>query len=144
MKAIIKRIKGLNPIILMTLIVGISLMSMKSIITDGWVAPPEADKFKNPLVCDEETIKEGKKTYVKLCNICHGDKGKGDGIAGTSLNPSPSNLMAEGVQKQTDGAIYWKITEGKPPMASYKLALTDEQRWQLVNYIRELGKTSKK
>ena len=43
-----------------------------------------------------------------------------------------------------DGAIFWKITNGRPPMASYKLALKDSQRWQLVNYIRELGKVSVK
>jgi len=42
------------------------------------------------------------------------------------------------VQNQSDGAIYWKITNGNPPMASYKETLTEEQRWQLVNYIREL------
>ena len=36
--------------------------------------------------------------------------------------------------------VFWKITNGKAPMASYDELLSDDQRWKLVNYIRELGK----
>ena len=39
---------------------------------------------------------------------------------------------------QTDGNLFWKITNGKAPMASYEELLTDNQRWKVVNYIREL------
>ena len=37
-----------------------------------------------------------------------------------------------------DGEIYWKITEGRKPMPSFKNQLSDEQRWQLVNFLRTL------
>ena len=56
-----------------------------------------------------------------------------------NLKPRPGNFTKDAVQLQTDGAIYWKMTEGRAPMASYKTALTEQQRWQLVNYIRQLG-----
>jgi mono/diheme cytochrome c family protein len=36
----------------------------------------------------------------------------------------------------TDGEIFWKMTEGRKPMPSFKKQLTDEQRWQLVNFLR--------
>ena len=34
--------------------------------------------------------------------------------------------------------LFWKITEGRKPMPSTKKSLTEEQRWQVVNYIRTL------
>lgn len=109
-----------------------------------WVAPAWADTLENPFSGDQKATEAGKKIYAQLCAICHGAKGKGDGIAGMSLKPRPANLTSEDVQKQSDGAIFWKITTGKPPMASYKASLTDEQRWQLVNYIRTFRQKAEK
>ena len=105
-----------------------------------WEAPKEADNIKNPLQDSSIATADGKKLYTKMCVICHGNKGKGDGVAGMALKPRPTNLISSDVQQQTDGAIYWKITEGRAPMAAYKASLSDEQRWQLVNYIRQLIK----
>ena len=109
-------------------------------IEGEWIAPTEANKIKNPMVGNTAATLEGKKLFAAMCEICHGKKGKGDGLAGINLKPRPTNLLSSAVQQQTDGAIYWKITEGRSPMASYKTALNEEQRWQLVNYIRELSK----
>ena len=83
---------------------------------------------------------KGKKLYNQMCAVCHGAKGKGDGVAGAALNPKPTNFTSASVQAQTDGAIFWKITEGRSPMASYKTILKEEQRWQLVNYLRTFKK----
>lgn len=105
----------------------------------NWTAPASANNIQNPYKGNKTATAEGKKLFNQLCVVCHGNKGKGDGLAGMNLNPRPANLTSSKVQSQTDGAIYWKITEGKPPMPSYKQALTDQQRWQLVNYIRQLG-----
>ncbi len=105
-----------------------------------WKAPKEADALKNPFKENSEATLAGQKLYTSMCVICHGNKGKGDGAAGVNLNPRPTNLISTKVQEQTDGAIYWKLTEGRAPMASYKTALSEEQRWQLVNYIRKLKK----
>ena len=104
----------------------------------NWIAPSSADKITNPLKGKEKATLAGEKLYVSYCAICHGKKGKGDGVAGMALNPRPSNLTKDKVQEQTDGAIYWKMTEGKAPMAAYKATLTEEQRWQLVNFIRSI------
>lgn len=109
-----------------------------------WTAPLSADELKNPFANDTSATSTGKVLFTKNCAACHGPKGKGDGVAGIGLNPPPGNLASSKIQSQTDGAIYWKITEGNPPMASYKTTLSDEQRWQLVSYIRVLGTCSKK
>ena len=124
-------------LIIATALLSLSVMNFGS--NSSWKAPPEADKLKNPFQKDKDIWKKGEATFKNLCVICHGEKGQGDGIAGMALNPKPANLTAERVQSQTDGAIFWKMTNGNPPMASYKETLTEEQRWQLVKFIRHLG-----
>src|ERR1035441_33599 len=109
-----------------------------------WVAPSYADTIKNPLAGDAQSVADGKKLYGQYCAVCHGDKGKGDGIAAAGLNPKPANHTAEKVQSQTDGAIFWKTTTGRPPMAGYEKTFTATQRWALVNYIRTLKAPEKK
>jgi len=103
-----------------------------------WVAPASADTIKNPLAGDAQSIADGKKIYGQYCSVCHGDKGKGDGIAAAGLNPKPANHTSDVVQKQTDGAIFWKITTGRSPMAGYEKTFTPTQRWAMVNFIRTL------
>ena len=103
-----------------------------------WTAPPSADKIDNPLKNDNKSSAFGKKIFSQLCAVCHGPKGKGDGMAGAGLTPKPTNLTSDVVQSQSDGAIFWKITKGRAPMASYKDLLPEKQRWQIINYIRTL------
>lgn len=109
----------------------------------GWISPPEADKVNNPFTGNATSTIEGKKLYSQICIVCHGEKGKGDGIAGIALSPRPANFSSQKVQIQSDGAIFWKITEGRPPMAGYKSILTEAQRWQLVNYLRTFNNLKK-
>lgn len=120
----------------------ISFVSNSFVVGDGstWVAPASASQIKNPFAGNADATKAGKKLYTSYCAVCHGDTGKGDGVAAVALNPKPAKFASESVQSQSDGTLFWKMTEGRAPMASYKDVLKEEQRWQLVNYIRELGK----
>ncbi len=105
-----------------------------------WKAPKSADTLKNPLAGKLEAAKDGKNIFQTYCVTCHGDKGKGNGPSAAGLSPKPANLTLKQTQKQSDGALFWKITTGKPPMVSWKFALSKKQRWELVDYIRQLGK----
>lgn len=107
-------------------------------------SPRSADTIKNPLKGNTASIAAGKLIYVKYCVTCHGDKGKGDGIAAPGLPRPPADHTSNFVQSQTDGALYWIISAGNNPMPTYKKTLTPEQRWQVVNFIRTLAKTPKK
>lgn len=102
-----------------------------------WKAPPEADNLVNPVKGDKAASDAGAKLFQTQCSVCHGTTGKGDGMAGANLTPRPRNLQSDIVKNQTDGAIFWKITNGRSPMPSFT-NLSDKQRWQLVNYIRKL------
>jgi len=115
----------------------------KNIKTDkngNWIAPSSANKLTNPLNDIAKASREGKSIFNAQCFTCHGTDGKGDGPAAVSLHPKPANLTSNRVQQQSDGAIYWKITNGNSPMPSFKNALSANQRWELVDYIRQLAK----
>jgi mono/diheme cytochrome c family protein len=107
-----------------------------------WVAPPMADKLTNPLKGNKEATEKGKDLFQTNCFTCHGENGHGNGPGAAALNPKPANLTSKEVHKQSDGAIYYKITTGFPPtaMISWRSNLSEKQRWELVNYIRELDK----
>jgi mono/diheme cytochrome c family protein len=119
-------------------IVFVFCISEKALCQHSWTAPSTADKLNNPYKGDANSIKEGKSIYQSMCLVCHGEKGKGNGAASVSLSPTPANFLSIQVHNESDGAIFWKLSEGNPPMASYKTLLTETQRWQLVNYIRQL------
>jgi len=105
-----------------------------------WTAPATASKVENPVPSNDKSVAEGKTIYTNNCKSCHGVKGKGDGPKSADLEKTPQDFSKEKFQLQTDGALFWKITEGKKPMPTFKKDLTPEQRWQVINYLRKLGK----
>jgi mono/diheme cytochrome c family protein len=50
-----------------------------------------------------------------------------------------ANLASAEFKAQSDGTIFYKTTNGKGGMPAYKTKITDdEDRWNLVNYMRSL------
>ncbi|MBI3615156.1 MAG: c-type cytochrome [Candidatus Omnitrophica bacterium] len=128
------------------LTLGLAYLGLASNGTDEseWKAPAQAVRKANPLPADEATIKAGKKLYEAECLSCHGRFGRGDGPAARDLERAPGDLTdAKRMDAQTDGELFWKITEGRKPMPTLKKELTEEERWQLVHYVRTLGRAKK-
>lgn len=132
---------GILPLLVILLVVLAAAPSAtkESAEAPAWVAPDSAEAIQNPLAGQVATVEAGRKLFKNMCEVCHGSEGKGDGLAGTYLTPSPADLTNDRIQTQSDGAFFWKLAEGRPPMASYRDVLTDDERWQLINYIRVLG-----
>jgi len=108
----------------------------------NWAIPEEEKQRKNPIAPSEAALKAAKEIYADKCANCHGDTGKGDGSDAMMYDPGPADLTdASHMNKLTDGQIYYQITEGRKPMPSFKKRLTDEQRWQLVLFVRFLQAT---
>ena len=128
-------------VMIMTLLLSFSTTALKAQAkSKPWIAPVAAIQVKNPYSGDVSAAKEGKKLYITYCSPCHGNSGKGDGLAAASVNPKPADHTSDAVQHETDGSLFWKMTEGRGPMVSYKQILTEQQRWQLVTFIKTLGK----
>jgi mono/diheme cytochrome c family protein len=108
-----------------------------------WKAPADQKNVKNPLAdkkADKALLTEGKKLAETNCASCHGPEGKGNGPAAAALPPpKPADWTSSKVAAETDGEIFWKISNGRGAMPPWK-HLPDNQRWQLVNYIRSLQK----
>jgi glucose/arabinose dehydrogenase/mono/diheme cytochrome c family protein len=103
-----------------------------------WRAPEEANNKKNPFAADPIAAEQkGKALYDSYCSSCHGQNGFGDGAAGHSLGQRPANFHDRRVKNQSDGALFWKMSNGRGNMPPFKESLTEEQRWQLVSYIRK-------
>nr|MBI1230730.1 c-type cytochrome [Cytophagales bacterium] len=105
---------------------------------DAWIAPEEANHRLNPFT-DEAAIASGKALYDVYCWNCHGESGMGDGAAGGAMGSKPANFHSASFLNQSDGAIFHKITFGRNVMPGFGELLDEQQRWQLVAYIRHLG-----
>lgn len=105
-----------------------------------WVAPAEAKKVVNPVPATPENLQAAQQRYKDNCDLCHGDQGKGDGLAARASELPPANFTdAKLMGAETDGSLFWKLTEGKGTMPSWKDSLSDKERWTLVNYMRKLN-----
>jgi len=106
-----------------------------------WKAPKEAAEKKNPVAATPASLKTAKALYEQECAMCHGSKGDGKGPGAAGLNKPATNFTdADMMADETDGSLYYKISEGRMPMLTFKGRLSEEQRWGLVNYIRTFAK----
>ena len=108
---------------------------------EDWAAPDAAKKVKNPVPANPASVAAGKVVYTNKCAFCHGDGGKGDGPDADLYDPGPANFTDASLMRgMSDGELFYKITEGRRPMPSFKKDLNETQRWQAVDYLRTFAK----
>jgi glucose/arabinose dehydrogenase/cytochrome c553 len=130
-------------VFLIILSIPLFILSFKSNYSkqDPWKAPSFADTIISPMPFSPPFISEGEKLYNTLCVSCHGQDGLGNGQPGR-FNIEPANFHDEKFVNQTDGSIFWKLSNGRGVMPAYNFALSEEKRWQLIAYIRQFAKYS--
>lgn len=96
----------------------------------------EARATANPIADSPAAIAEAGQLYAELCEHCHGEGGAGDGGEAQMYTPPPADFTRSAMANIRDGELFYKITEGRKPMPSFKKLLTADQRWKLVRYIR--------
>jgi len=71
------------------------------------------EEIKSPT---KEMLSRGEELYRTVCQTCHGETGKGDGIAGKGLNPPPRNFAEIDGWKngRTISGFYKTMQEGIP------------------------------
>lgn len=104
----------------------------------SWQPPSEAASKANPLSEKPQAAAGGKKLFLRNCVECHGEDGSG------IVKKHAADLQLPLVQKQTDGSLFWKITNGNTDhgMPSFS-NLPEMQRWQLVLFLRTLKRAEK-
>ena len=94
---------------------------------------------RNPIPSTSESVATGLSLYATHCQLCHGTEGLGDGPASAGLSPPVADLVVH-VPLHPDRALFDFIHDGIQGAAMPGLgeALSDDEIWHLVNYIRTL------
>lgn len=130
--------KILKLLLLALFVVGVSF---KMASNDPWPVPDKYAKMTNPIKADAASIADGKQLWLQHCASCHGKTGKGDGPKAANLKTLPHDLAKADVQSQPDGAFFYKTSEGRDDMPSFKKKIPDQDDiWSIVNFIRTLKK----
>lgn len=95
-----------------------------------WHAPEAARSWRNPYEGQPNAIRAGQKLFRRDCAECHGTDARGSDRA-PSLRPA--------IQSATPGELVWFLKNGDLPagMPSWS-RLPDQQRWQIVAFLKTL------
>jgi mono/diheme cytochrome c family protein len=134
-------------VVMVIVVLGTLLLSACSGGTSGGTqrpTPPAPYAGKtNPVAGNADAAAKGKDLFTAQCQACHGEKGLGDGPAGSALNPKPANLQTS-AKEASDAYMFWRISEGgtmapfNSSMPPHKDTMKEDQIWQVVTYIKTL------
>lgn len=97
----------------------------------SWVAPPQPVEKPNPLLGKTQAAAGGRKLFLRHCVECHNRDGSG--------LKNAADLQLPVVQDQTDGTLFWKITNGNLARGMPSFSnLPEMQRWQIILFLRTL------
>ncbi len=110
----------------------------------GELTPPRevrdvARRRPNPVKATPQSVATGKALFGIYCTPCHGPGGKGDGLVSPKFIPPPDLTNATLQRARTDGYIQHVIGTGGAVMPAYGEALSPEERWDVVNYLRTIA-----
>lgn len=104
-----------------------------------WVIPDNEARTLNPIEISSESMARGQAIYSENCQRCHGEFGFGDGPDARELSVRPVPLR-HAARMHSDGELNYIIRQGRDPMPSWEDKLSQDQRWDVINYIRyEIG-----
>lgn len=97
----------------------------------------EADgTISNPIPLSRNSLWRGKRLWSAQCSSCHGVTGDSNTKIG-KLMGAPS-LLEDRFKPYTDGRVYATIVWGVRSMPRYGYKLSEEERWDIVNYLKFL------
>lgn len=102
------------------------------------------ETYMKPLIpLDAISISHGSHLFAEHCANCHGPQGKGNGELAQSLPYTPTDLLTEPhTVRHTVGNFYHWIAHGIPGngMPGFANTLTDEDIWDVVNFLHALSR----
>lgn len=128
---------------------GLVLVAITSVSAQNPGGSPAGKSMKNPVTASSDSITSGQAAYTRNCRYCHGTDAKGNGPMAPK-DTHPSDLTdAKWDRGASDGEIFMVLRDGAGPdfkMKGYKGRLTDNDMWNIVNYLRSVGpkQTAKK
>jgi copper transport protein len=139
----LRRVTALEPVASGVLLAVCVLIAVGFAVSAARHAVPlsSGHDLENPVEDGDVTLRQGESLYAANCLRCHGADGRGaaDAQAGHPQGDA-TDLTDSTVRKQSDGDLFTWISEGVPgtEMPAFDEALTEEERWALVTYVRAL------
>lgn len=101
--------------------------------------PPDIPAVTNPVEATDASMSQGKELYMEYCTTCHGRNGGGAGPAAHGITTAPPPLWRwHDTDSSADGYLYWFITNGRNEMPPWGVLLSENERWDLINYIKTI------
>jgi copper transport protein len=143
----VRRLPGLEPIA-----AGL-VLTMVALIAAGFTVsavrqtiPVTVDTaLANPMSGDAGSVQRGAAIYAANCVLCHGAAGAGVVTTDpTHAHGSAADLTDRRSRGERDGDLYHAVTNGVPgsAMPAYDWALSEDERWDVVNYVRQLQRAA--
>lgn len=124
---------------------------------DLLTAPDDWTSFKNPVAATPESIATGKELYDVYCYSCHGVEFGSDASAKSPVQLGGKSHYREGAEFQgmpgadinvvsmrSDEHIFAVMSHGNAIMKRVSYNLSPEERWHVVNYVRDIVNKSQK
>ena len=102
-----------------------------------WEVPADRGAKLSTAAFTDQNRNAGRDLYQTNCKSCHGDPGKNNAIKLVPLPPDPAALQ---MQQNSDGALHFKISEGRVTMPAFKNVLSSADIWNVISYIRSYNK----
>jgi mono/diheme cytochrome c family protein len=102
------------------------------LFSQDWTVPADQSSIQNPQDYNLKNVKSGKNVYMLNCKSCHGDPGKFNALP---LVPLPPDITDEKMQANSEGDLFFKITNGRGAMPQFETVLSEDDRWRIVNFI---------
>ena len=100
--------------------------------------PEQARNLKNPVRYSAEMVREGRKTYLRLCQYCHGADGRAQ--ANPDFEAPSLRDPRQWRYGDSDGEVFVSIRDGAGhEMPPFGKQLGADDIWLLVHYVRSIG-----
>lgn len=116
------------------------LILFTSILNAQWEIPDDVKNTKMPVVPTYKLVKQGKELFKLNCSSCHGTPGEGNNIV--AINATDIGTKSFQVDNNP-GATFFKIDEGMGAMPSFKDKFNEEEKWNIVYYVKSFDETFK-
>jgi len=111
----------------------LNLVALGGMAQAPWEVPADRNAKLSTAAFTEQNQTSGRDLYQTNCKSCHGDPGKNNPI---KLVPQPPDPSSTQMQQNSDGALHFKISEGRGPMPSFKNVLSSVDIWNVIAFLR--------